>query len=561
MELCRGMDGSLSHGGEGLGHERTLMTANADLSAGLGGTRDEASWAATHSRLVCVLCNRPLVRSSVRVLKCEACDSRLPGLASFPVVGGVLLMMPAPGCVLAEEANHLASYRQRFETWVAREHFELVASSWQKMQQRFRLMLAAELTNLRLLERHWQRVELRVDQELPSVGGLTGTLAAQRIGWPPKALLPYFVEDWAPSSSFERAAARITRSVDEYALDRQVALVMGAGACGMVRALSGTFERSIGVEVCLPTLLVARSLFEGGQVQVALHAQQDTLADYPIVTVPPTPLSIAGVDLVAASILDLPYANDSISLVITQYVLDVVPDCARVAHEANRVLRDGGIWINYGPPFRLPGDPEELGKRPPNEMPEFVRWFGFECLSGELLRHDYLNMTPYSSLAARTEQPISYFVARKTRSLHAGAVTKAFRQWYISHESELWELVPHRRLSSAGAVRMGRLTDGMGMRATSEVAPSAAADGAGSGEKTDPSTVVAALDACLHLMDGVRSAGQVYRELLAGTGAWVREADFVSALRWLWLNSRVDLQAPLGNEVAAHQAPLLDAYP
>ncbi|MGH8498774.1 MAG: methyltransferase domain-containing protein, partial [Methylococcales bacterium] len=68
----------------------------------------------------------------------------------------------------------------------------------------------------------------------------------------------------------------------------------------------------------------------------------------------------SNIQLVAANVTTLPFGNQTLSVVVTQFFLDLLGNIESFSGEINRVLKKDGIWINFSKPVAAPGDPLEL---------------------------------------------------------------------------------------------------------------------------------------------------------------------------------------------------------
>jgi SAM-dependent methyltransferase len=179
--------------------------------------------------------------------------------------------------------------------------------------------------------------------------------SAYPIGWSLDQLVPYFYRDWAGTKEANRLGMLFTHAIEDYCGDlRHSVAVLGAGACGLLHRISGFFTSSFGVDLSVPALLLARRLMEGEELYLHLNLPYGRFprAQRQIRLAAPEKKA-EGLTLIAADVNNLPFPSSSLSCVITQYIMDLVPDQARLASEVYRVLAPGGVWINYGIPVSL----------------------------------------------------------------------------------------------------------------------------------------------------------------------------------------------------------------
>lgn len=96
--------------------------------------------------------------------------------------------------------------------------------------------------------------------------------------------------------------------------------------------------------------------------------------------------------LLAADIGTLPFAEGSLSAVVTQYVMDFAGNPLRVAAEIQRVLKASGIRINFSNPFKLPGDSLELAPPEPSELAGLFAPLGLDMIKAERRRFTLWNV-------------------------------------------------------------------------------------------------------------------------------------------------------------------------
>jgi SAM-dependent methyltransferase len=182
----------------------------------------------------------------------------------------------------------------------------------------------------------------------------------------------------------------------------------------------------------MPSLLLAKELCEGasfechlektGWKRVALHghaAPRDRT------------------QWVAANAARLPFPDGSVDVVMTQYLLDLVPDPRRLFAEMNRVLREGGVWIAFGPAPK--------GLRTGEDFATCTRTMGFDVLIAEARRWAHLDMQELDPWSHHGVHGAVHSVARKVGTLPEPPVELTIRGYFAGERNALLALIPKWR--------------------------------------------------------------------------------------------------------------------
>ncbi len=250
-------------------------------------------------------------------------------------------------------------------------------------------------------------------------------------------MLPYFYQDWSGTSDFEKVKNRVCRSILENATDRESVAVLGAGACGLLYSVADFFEISYGIDLSLPTLLAAKSFIGGKPLKFNLSD-----ADWQKITLTPPKQSTKNIHYLATNVNNMPFKNGSLTLVITQYMLDIVSNPIGLAQEIRRVLKPEGLWINFSKPFRVAGDPSILGMRKLDELPALFNSLGFEVINLENERFNYLNLENVSREVDTVNQLVHFFTLRKSKSFEQNKTTKQVSRFFDPSCSSVWNERP-----------------------------------------------------------------------------------------------------------------------
>jgi SAM-dependent methyltransferase len=447
----------------------------------------------------------------------------------YPTVGGVQICLPGAGALLASSLSQLEADRERHDA-EGDTPPTLIAAMPTRTAERWARMRGAERCNLDALDGAMEPARAWLGEERTLLKGLSGSLAIQRSGWTGASLLPYFYLDWGGTPSFEQARTVVMEAAARTVRDFASVAVLGCGAGGLLASLAGRFDRSIGVDLSIPALLLTRRVLDGAELRLAVHPENPSLSDFPQTTVRNPRPPAGAVELVAADAGDLPFADGSLSCVVTQYLMDIVPDAGRVMGEIQRVLQPGGIWLSFGLPFRLAEDPLALRQRSEADLPALLPAFGFAPVESRLVRHDHIDLRPLSPLAVQRNHPALFFAARKVASLPAPAADAAFVAWFRGDAAAVQVLRPKLRECEALSYFLGldaraRGTAGFrvgGRRYTMLQPPS-----------TTPSPLGALVHSYLARLDGEQTVADLSASYHLDTSGLVGEDDFVLALRLL----------------------------
>lgn len=374
----------------------------------------------------CIHCMAALWENGRAELGCHDCGR------CFPVVHGIPILTLRPREMLMV---HLQEFRQA-QAALERKRVLLSAPAKYNSAARIERMLNALTQNLGLIDTYVKPIEEYLNSNGQHPPSLIDWALAQNIGSVPQIMLPFFYQDWARTRDMEDAESLVTDALLQYRPDDETVAVLGAGACGMTYASAKHFGVAYGLDLSLPTLLMAQGIMAGDTI--AVHVAN---AGWERVQLTPPNPAKNEICLVAADIGTLPFAEGNLSAVITQYLMDVAGDPLGVAAEIQRVLKPGGIWVNFSNPFRLPGDPPETGLPEPEELPELFEPFGLEIIKVRRTRFTLLNLDQIYAGGHRNAQEVHFFVARKA-ALPGRTIARRFQIWDRQNLDSWWQLVP-----------------------------------------------------------------------------------------------------------------------
>lgn len=350
--------------------------------------------------LQCVYCHTEVKQESRPQMVCGQCG------AVYPVVNGIPIMTRRARHVVAAYAKNVIATREKMGN--RREQLVQLSkvTDWE-LSSRSRRMVDAISSNIALMNEQCRPIVEYVGNE-NSLDDMIAWVVVQG-GYDYIKLLPYFYQDWCGTAQYAEVVQHVESALAKYCNDRESLVVLGAGACGLPHSLSHNFERSYAVDLALPSLLTAKNLIGGAGFSMHLE-----MAGWKRVEVsPPAAEPRNGIRIVAANVMSTPFPDESQSLVVTQYLLDIVPNVEWFMDEVYRILKPGEVWIKFSKPFSWPGDPEGLGPRMLPEVPSILQALAFGVQQADMVRFDMLSMENVYEGGDRSDEEVHVFVARK----------------------------------------------------------------------------------------------------------------------------------------------------
>ena len=376
----------------------------------------------------CIYCMAALYNKDSAELCCQGCGRRFPLISNIPI----LTLRPRELLMV-----HLQEFCQAQEALQKKQSL-FSPSAGMNMDARIAAgsarMIHGLTQNLGLIERFMKPIQEYLSGSGPSSSSLLDWALGQSVGSVPQIMLPFFYQDWVRTRDFEKAEALITGALREYCPDNETVAILGSGACGIVHASAAHFQVVYGLDLSLPTLLLAQAVLAGHAIEV--HVPQ---AGWQGVRVPPPKPAKNEIRLLAADVSTLPFAEGSLAAVVTQYLMDIVGDPLGIASEIQRVLKPDGIWVNFSAPFKLPGDPPEFPHPEPSELAALFGPRGLQMIKAERRRFTLLNLDPIYAGGHRNAQEVHFFVARKYSP--GIATPKRFQIW-DKPDPSWWQLIP-----------------------------------------------------------------------------------------------------------------------
>ena len=374
----------------------------------------------------CCLHCRALLRHDAQGLHCADCGRR------YPVIAGIPILVGEPAAYLRSELASLARAAQD-----AKQRRHMLDATGQQAGltpvslARHRDVMDAEIsqidTFLELLKPATETLEHLRE-------GTAEELGARRSGWAIDSLIPYLLRDWTNTSELAGASATIGAALNEafpHPSDKIIAFA-ACGAGGLLAELSAGFGRVLGFDLTLPVVSAARHLLDGKTLDIALPR-----------TIKETGLarlqnrngsSIAShIEVLAMDTYDMAFADGSTDCIVTSFLIDLLPDPRRLVNEIHRVLRDNGVWINYGPSGPL----KALWRFDQTECTAFAEAAGFRVVQSQGYRATYLDLSRDCPSWSYQNHVCYLTTARKTTQQPATGV-----QSIAPTEGELLDSVP-----------------------------------------------------------------------------------------------------------------------
>jgi SAM-dependent methyltransferase len=379
----------------------------------------------------CVSCMSILRSHGAAELCCHNCGR------SFPVVNEIPVLTSRPRELLLV---HLEEFRQAQAAWMEKQSrcsSSAKTNTRPGTSDRAGRMLHGVTQNLRLIGTFIKPIEDYLSKSKKQASTLIDWALAQNVGSAPQTMLPFFYQDWARTRDFEEAESLILSGLVEHRPDDKTIAILGAGACGLVSSTARHFRVVYGVDLSVPTLLIAQAVLRGHTIEVYVAN-----AGWRCAQLTPPSQAQNEIRLIAADVGTLPFAKESLSAVVTQYLMDIAGDPLGVADEIQRVLKPGGIWVNFSNPFRIPGELPELGPPEPSELQELLAPLGLDIVKVQRTRFTLQNLDQIYSGGHRNAQEVHFFIARKPARSGRAAPENRFQVWNRRDEASWWQLVP-----------------------------------------------------------------------------------------------------------------------
>jgi SAM-dependent methyltransferase len=404
--------------------------------------------------LACPLCRGPL--------EAHDCAARCPRCGDFARVSGVAVLVAQPALAIREMKD------RAIRSWVDIEVTAAKARAATCAEGSDKAAIERALAGLRGNQELFERIALPAHSHAraasPDPLALAPLFARDADAWPFAELLPYFYFDWFAARDPVRDL--FVAEAKRHAPAGGAALVVGCGASGVVRDLEGAWGPAFGLDLSLPSLLLARKLLDGEDVRV--HVASASWKGFTLRGASPP----ARATLVCGDAAALPFADESFAVVVTQYLLDIVADPAAVLREVNRVLAPGGVWLHDGLPFRFRGVPAVVPPYNGDSWATVMDRFGFDVIEVARRAHTHLDQRATDPWALFVQHQVVHASMRKREALSPAREASAFAAYFAGDPTPLFSLAPKlvhrdkllvlRRVGAGGveidpAIRVGGL--------------------------------------------------------------------------------------------------------
>lgn len=375
----------------------------------------------------CVLCGNNALIADHTHYACTQCET------IFPIISGIKILLPRPKPLLWAMIRGINEINSRLSK--IRDHMEVFTINTPESEfvTRAHLMIEGINNNLALMNKHCHPIIEYLSNEQPQDDILAWT--SVQTGFSYHDMLPYFYQDWFGTPDFKAVKSLFTNAMREHCSDKSTVAVLGAGACGLLYAVSECFELSFGVDLSLPTLLTAKRLIEGEPITVHLERAEWKK----VILSPPSPPSNE-ICFVVSNVMNLPLHDASLSAVVSQYVTEV--NQVGLANEIHRVLKPRGLWIDFSPGFNVPGDPVALGPRKPLEIKAWLGRQGFEVIEVEKKRFRFLNLDEILPGGDCSEHEVHFFVASKCDVPQGRCLPQYNTATILERDDVYWQRIP-----------------------------------------------------------------------------------------------------------------------
>lgn len=351
-------------------------------------------------RMYCPASKTPLAYASAA----DALVSAERG-SSYPVIGGVPVLVPDPQQYLCRTAIDLEAHNQRraqhmktVDAFLSQETFR------SPMLRSLRAALEKNVA-LSVAQRDAVAARLGVDGLLRHVVAQGVKLAdpRQTPAYYGPDLLGFVRADWSdePQAAKQRSVVlgRVRENIAKLCNATESALVVGGGAGRYFHELAATFDRMLGSDLNYTYVDIYHRLKNGPMELADIFypmIASDVVADSFVAALPEGKIPDNAAYFVGDA-LQLPVRDGSQDAVVSIYFSDCVP-IMRLLGEVRRVLKPNGVFISLGPMFYHSVD--ETAWFTPSETLEIARQIGFDC------EHDEWGELAYWSSPHRSSETV-----------------------------------------------------------------------------------------------------------------------------------------------------------
>ena len=374
--------------------------------------------------LACPRCDRTPLTPNDSGFRCDGCK------VDFPILDGLPWLFAEPNAALGAWRGRLhfalQSRRAEIESLGTELDDESLRASTRARVEAYREALSTHVGALQ---------QLLEPLQLATAATAVETYLALRTRLPPDHGLNTYYQnvfrDWSWGDNENAASLAQLRAVagDE---DLGDCLVLGAGAGRLAWDLHR--QLTTGMTIALdfnPMLLLVAARMAAGET-LALHEfplaprSADDAAVLRELRAPDA--TRAGLHFIAADALRPPVAAGRFDTVVTPWLIDVIDDdLGRLAARINRLLADGGRWINFG--SLAFSDPRRGRRYAPDEVCEIVAEQGFT--EPVVVEADIPYMSSPASRHGRIESVFTFAAARR-QACPAPERYKALPDWLVT---------------------------------------------------------------------------------------------------------------------------------
>jgi ubiquinone/menaquinone biosynthesis C-methylase UbiE len=346
------------------------------------------------------------------------------GGRKYPVIDGIPWLIPRPSHMVSE--------------WQVLTQQEL--SSLKSSAELARAELA--LTNLPLTTKRLEKLATAFADQAQIVEGLTRNYSATTLGQPVaqamqkilpsnQKLLSYtanLFRDWSwGDEENQKTLALVQKLLPKGTKGTFLHIGCGSGRLMYDVHQSYAPDFSVGVDINPLFLGVADRMYKGSEVSLYEFPPTPIASDKAcVLRTLKAPKQLAGkYRLVLANLESLPFADQSMDVVFTPWLLDIVPySTAQIIRRVHRLLKKDGIWVQLGPlGFRRRHLSENLCA---DELVALANGNGFQVGSCELEFLPYIQ-SPIDS-QQRMER-MTAFAAKRLEIQFPNEKMQAFPPW------------------------------------------------------------------------------------------------------------------------------------
>ena len=391
------------------------------------------------SLLRCPRCPDASLKSEHDAWMCAGCATR------FPLLDGLPWLFAEPAATLGEWRDRL--HRLLLELKHDAEHvrIELAQAKLRSLtRSRLKLLSSAYDDHARRLQALLAPLDLGAKQaQLSTHMGLRTRLPAGQ------DLTSYYVNlhrDWAWGAEENEASVSLLL---ELAAGHEPGrtLVLGTGASRLAYDfhMRAAPALTVGVDINPLLLLAAHRIVSGGSVSLyEFPLAPRRLDDHAILRELTAPRPVdERFHLLFADALRAPFAAESFDTVVTPWFVDIVAaDLAELAPRINRLLRQGGRWLNFG--SLSFGHREAALCYTREETLDILREQGFECVIEREAELPYMRSP--ASRHARLETVVAFAAARRAPAT-APAEHQSLPDWLLD-ENRAVPLLPQFEMTA-----------------------------------------------------------------------------------------------------------------